>query len=70
MNKLKQKIADDVDVCVLNLLSNVSTLPIIVVKGLKKVEIIPFQIVTLPDVDHVIKESCDLVGAFQGKSPP
>ena len=61
LNYLKQ-VGDHLSVCMLNLLSEVSTLPTLEAIKFVKKKILILQIATLPLVGHVIKQSC----GFQG----
>ena len=55
----KQNVGDDLNVCVLELLPEVSTLPSLVVISFSKVKIYFFQFVMWPNVDQLIEGSCD-----------
>ena len=64
----KQEVADDLSVCVLNILPKVSSLPSLLVINLVKVEIQIFQTVMWRHVGHLIKGSC--LGASYTKLAP
>ena len=56
--KRKPAVTDDLSVCVLDLLREVSTYPSLVAMILLALVIQIFQIATWPHIGHVVKESC------------
>ena len=61
-HNIKQEVGDDLNVCMLQLLPEASTLPSLVVIILVKAEIEIFQIVARPHFGHIVKASYGFKG--------
>ena len=59
---MKQEVGDHLNICILNLLLEFSTLPSLMIKNLMKVKTKFFPTDTWTDVGHVIKGSCGFNG--------